>query len=148
ICVLGADHDAYAKTIKTAVKALKADIKHATPICQLVTFNLEGKSVKFSKRKGNAVRLADFLEEVSKDVVRFLMLSKKLGAPFIFDYEQALEVSMKNPVFYVQYASARAHSVLRNAKDIIPQFFESDIFQVNEYQTLLIAMNDWKKVLR
>lgn len=148
ICVLGADHDSYAKRIKIAVKALKNDIKHETPVCQMVTFNSDGKNVKFSKRKGNSIRLSELLDEVSKDIVRFMILSKKPGTPFIFDFGKAVEVSMQNPVFYVQYACARAHSVLRNYGKSNCEIYENcEALSYSEYQNLIVLCKEWPSVL-
>jgi arginyl-tRNA synthetase len=159
ICTLGADHDSYAKRIKIAVKGLKEDIKHETPICQMVTFEKEGKNVKFSKRLGNSTRVSEFIEEVSKDIVRFIMLSKKAGTPFTFDYDKACEISMQNPVFYVQYAYARAHSILRNQNQQQQNNQHQNkqnqtnttqeitkTFTIQEYQNLMIALINWEEV--
>jgi arginyl-tRNA synthetase len=74
-----------------------------------------GEPVKMSKRSGTFVTLADVVEEVGKDVVRFTMLTRKPDAQMEFDFAKVVEASKDNPVFYVQYASARIHSTLRKA---------------------------------
>ena len=74
-----------------------------------------GEPVKMSKRSGNFVTLADVVEEVGKDVVRFTMLTRKPEAQMDFDFAKVVEASKDNPVFYVQYAHARIHSTLRKA---------------------------------
>jgi arginyl-tRNA synthetase len=66
-----------------------------------------------SKRSGNFVTLAEVVEEVGKDVVRFTMLSRKPEAQMDFDFAKVVEASKDNPVFYVQYANARISSTLR-----------------------------------
>ena len=74
-----------------------------------------------SKRSGTFVTLTDVLDEVGKDVVRFIMLTRKNDAPLDFDLEKVLEQSRDNPVFYVHYAHARACSVLRHAAAELPE---------------------------
>jgi arginyl-tRNA synthetase len=76
--------------------------------------------VRMSKRAGTFVTLREVVDQVGKDVVRFMMLTRSSDAPLDFDLKQALEQSRENPVFYVQYAHARACSVLRNAADAFP----------------------------
>jgi arginyl-tRNA synthetase len=66
-----------------------------------------------SKRSGNFVTLADVVNEVGKDVVRFTMLTRKADAQMDFDFAKVVEASKDNPVFYVQYAHARVRSLQR-----------------------------------
>ena len=77
----------------------------------------DGEPMRMSKRSGNFVTLRDLIDEVGKDVVRFLMLTRKNDSQMEFDLVKAVEQSRENPVFYVQYAHARCHSVLRQAPD-------------------------------
>lgn len=116
ILVVGADHGGYVKRMTAAVKAITGgegslDVK----LCQLVRLYRDGEPVKMSKRAGDFVTLRDVVDEVGKDVVRFIMLYRKNEAPLDFDFVKVTEQSRENPVFYVQYASARLHSVLRQA---------------------------------
>ena len=74
-----------------------------------------GELVRMSKRAGTFVTLRDLLDEVGPDVVRFTMLTRKNDAAFDFDLVKATEQSRDNPVWYVQYANARTHSVVRQA---------------------------------
>src|SRR3546814_3114997 len=76
-----------------------------------------GEPVKMSKRSGSFVTLADVIEEVGKDVVRFTMLTRKSDAQMDFDFAKVVEASKDNPVFYVQYAHARICSLERKAKE-------------------------------
>ncbi|MGE4527673.1 MAG: DALR anticodon-binding domain-containing protein, partial [Rhodospirillaceae bacterium] len=89
-------------------------------ICQLVKLTRGGEPVKMSKRSGSFVTLRDVVDEVGKDVVRFIMLTRKNDAHLDFDLKKVTEQSKDNPVFYVQYAHARAHSVLRHAAEALP----------------------------
>jgi arginyl-tRNA synthetase len=121
INVFGADHAGYLTRVKAAVAALsdgKADLD--IKVCQLVRLFRSGEPVRMSKRAGTFVTLRDVVDEVGRDPVRFMMLYRKNDAPLDFDLAKVLEQSKDNPVFYVQYAHARAHSVLRNVRDTLP----------------------------
>ncbi|MFV0474949.1 MAG: arginine--tRNA ligase [Pikeienuella sp.] len=118
IDVFGADHGGYVKRMKAAVAALSEgktplDVK----LCQLVKLFKNGEPYKMSKRAGTFVTLRDVVDEVGPDVARFTMLTRKNDAPLDFDFAKAQEQSKDNPVFYVQYANARVHSVLRAAAE-------------------------------
>jgi arginyl-tRNA synthetase len=118
IDVFGADHGGYVKRMKAAVSALSdgkvpLDIK----LTQLVKLWKNGEPFKMSKRAGNFVTLRDVVDQVGPDVTRFHMLTRKNDAPLDFDFDKVLEQSKDNPVFYVQYAHARVHSVLRKAAE-------------------------------
>jgi len=121
IDIWGADHAGYIKRMQAAVRAItggegELDVK----ICQLVRLLREGQPVKMSKRAGTFVTMREVVEEVGRDSVRFIMLTRKNDAPLDFDLAKVLEQSRDNPVFYVQYAHARARSVLRNAAAEFP----------------------------
>lgn len=116
IDVLGADHGGYVKRMKAAVNALtEGEGELHVLLCQLVKLSRGGDPVKMSKRSGNFVTLREVVDEVGKDVLRFIMLTRKSDAQLEFDLEKVMEQSKDNPVFYVQYAHARCHSVLRHA---------------------------------
>ena len=117
IDIWGADHAGTVKRIKAAVGALTGgkvdfDIK----LVQMVRLLRNGEPVKMSKRSGSFVTLAEMVEEVGKDVVRFVMLTRKSDAQMDFDFAKVIEASRDNPVFYVQYAHARIQSTLRKAE--------------------------------
>jgi len=127
IDVWGADHGGYIKRMQAAVKALSdgggtLDVK----ICQMVRLFRAGVPVKMSKRSGEFVTLRDVVDEVGRDVVRFIMLTRKNDAPLDFDFTAVMEQSRDNPVFYVQYAHARICSVLRLAAEDFPDTDLSD----------------------
>ena len=112
--IFGADHAGYVKRMTAAVKALSdgrvpLDIK----IVNLVKLLRAGEPVKMSKRAGTFVTLGEVVEEVGKDVVRFVMLTKRPESPMDFDFAKVVEQSRDNPVFYVQYAHARVASLGR-----------------------------------
>ncbi len=83
---------------------------------QLVKLFRNGEPVRMSKRAGEFVTLADVVAEVGRDPVRFMMLFRKSDAPLDFDFQKVTEQSKDNPVFYVQYAHARARSIMRQAE--------------------------------
>ena len=119
IDVWGADHGGYIKRMKAAVKAISEDAASLdVKVCQLVNLLDGGEPVKMSKRSGTFVTLRDVVEAVGRDVVRFIMLTRRNDAPLDFDFAKVTEKSRDNPVFYVQYAHARIRSVERNAADI------------------------------
>lgn len=123
IDVWGADHGGYVKRMQAAVKAVTGqegdlDVK----LCQIVHLKKGGEPFRMSKRAGNFVTLRDLVEELGengRDIVRFMMLTRKNDSQMDFDLDKAVEQSRDNPVFYVQYAHARCYSVFRNAADVI-----------------------------
>jgi len=126
IDVWGADHGGYVKRMKAAVEALTdGQGRLEILICQLVKLLRDGQPVKMSKRAGTFVTLREVIDEVGKDVVRFIMLTRKNDAPLDFDLTKVMEQSRDNPVFYVQYAHARARSVLRLAAAELPDLDQS-----------------------
>ncbi|MHA1151382.1 MAG: arginine--tRNA ligase [Alphaproteobacteria bacterium] len=122
IDVWGADHGGYVKRMKAAVKALSGGaVELDVKLCQMVKLLRDGDPVKMSKRAGAFVTLRDVIDEVGKDVVRFIMLTRKNDASLEFDLGKVLEQSRDNPVFYVQYAHARCRSVQRHAVEAFPE---------------------------
>lgn len=140
INVFGADHSGYVKRMQAAVKALsdgkaELDIK----VCQLVRLLRAGEPVKMSKRAGTFVTLREVVDEVGRDPVRFMMLFRKNDATLDFDLAKVVEQSKDNAVFYVQYAHARAYSVLRNARETFPDL---DVTQAGLGGADLTKLND------
>ena len=118
IDIWGADHAGTVKRIVAAVQALtggktRFDVK----LVQMVRLMRNGEPIKMSKRAGNFVTLADVVNEVGKDVVRFTMLTRKADAQMDFDFAKVVEASKDNPVFYVNYAHARIASLHRRATE-------------------------------
>ncbi len=118
IYVLGADHSGYVKRLQAVVRALAEDkVELTVLLCQLVKLFRGGEPVRMSKRAGEFVTLREAVEEVGRDPIRFMMLYRKNDAPLDFDFQKVTEQSKDNPVFYVQYASARSHSAFRQASE-------------------------------
>ncbi len=121
--VWGADHGGYVKRMQAAVAALSGGkARLEVRLCQLVRLMRAGEPVKMSKRSGDFVTLREVVDEVGADAVRFMMLMRKNDAPLDFDLAKVIERSQDNPVFYVQYAHARARSVLRQGKAVFDDF--------------------------
>ena len=116
IDIWGADHGGYVKRMQSAVNAVTFDeAKLDVKICQIVHMLRDGKPVRMSKRSGDFITIEDVVTAVGKDVIRFIMLTRKNDQVLEFDFDKVVEQSRDNPVFYVQYAHARCCSVLRNA---------------------------------
>ena len=144
INVFGADHIGYIARMLFAVAAFsggKPDVKLwrteggsadlEIKVVQLVKLFKNGQPFKMSKRAGTFVTLRDVVDEVGRDPVRFMMLYRKELEPLDFDFAKVTEQSKDNPVFYVQYAHARAASVFRNAKEAFPDLTEKSSDVVN-----------------
>ncbi len=118
VFILGADHGGYVKRLEALGRALSdGALEINVMLCQLVKLYRDGEPVRMSKRSGEFVTLRDVVDEVGRDPIRFMMLYRKNDAPLDFDFAKVTEQSKDNPVFYVQYASARCHSVFRQAAE-------------------------------
>ena len=125
--VWGADHKGYIGRMQAAVAAVTGgEAALDVRICNLVNLYEKGRPVKMSKRSGTFVTLREVVDEVGRDVVRFMMLTRGSDASLDFDLKRALDQSRDNPVFYVQYAHARACSVLRNVREVFPRLSVED----------------------
>jgi arginyl-tRNA synthetase len=143
IDIWGADHAGTVKRIKAAVAALTEgrtpfDVK----LVQMVKLLRAGEPVKMSKRSGNFVTLADVVDEVGRDVVRFSMLTRKSDSQMDFDFAKVVEASKDNPVFYFNYAHARIASVTRKAPAEfadLPQTADLALLEEDELELVRIA---------
>ena len=120
INILGADHAGYIKRITSSVDALsKTNNKLICKVSQLVKLIKNNKPFKMSKRKGDYITVDDLISEVGKDATRFIMLNRSSDVELDFDFDNVIEKSKDNPLYYVQYAYARISSVFRHiGKDI------------------------------
>lgn len=119
ILLLGADHIGYKKRLQSSVTALSdGHAKCTVKICQLVKLLDNGIQSKISKRLGNIIRLSEVLNDIGRDALRFAILSKSLDTVLEIDVSKLQEQTKDNPIFYVQYASARANSILNRAKHL------------------------------
>lgn len=116
--ILGPDHHGYIPRLKAAAAALghsKDDLD--VLIVQLATIYRDGKEVSMSTRRGEFISLREVIDEVGRDAARFFFLMRQSSAHLEFDLELAKKQSAENPVFYIQYAHARIHSLIQKAKD-------------------------------
>ncbi len=154
--VLGSDHQGYKKRMQAAAHALAGNkIDFEMKFCQLVNFLQNGQPYKMSKRKGTFITIEDVLEEVDKDIIRFVMLTRRNDQVLDFDLEKVKEQSKDNPVFYVQYANARINSSLNNAikynKDyetaIENKSYNLSLLKRQEEINLIKKMSSWPKII-
>ena len=146
INIFGADHGGYVKRMNAAVAALSGqdgmlDIK----LCQLVNLLDKGKPVKMSKRAGTFVTVRDVIDSVGADVIRFIMLTRRNDQTLDFDFAKVTEQSRDNPVFYVQYAHARACSVLRQG--VMPDQADLALLKADSELALLKQLASWPKIV-
>ncbi|WP_333023516.1 arginine--tRNA ligase [Wolbachia endosymbiont of Pentidionis agamae] len=147
ILELGSDHGGYIKRLKAIVAALSNNqAKIEIKLHNIVNFLDNGKPVKMSKRSGNFLTAKDVVEEVGKDITRFIMLTRKNDMVLDFDFTKVKEQSKDNPIFYVQYASARAHSLMRRAPRELPPANLSFI-SCDEEISLIKVLAKWPEIV-
>ncbi|HEX5536781.1 MAG TPA: arginine--tRNA ligase [Sphingobium sp.] len=141
IDIWGADHAGTVKRITAAVAALtEGRLRFDVKLVQMVRLLRDGEPVKMSKRSGNFVTLADVVNEVGKEVVRFTMLTRKADAQMDFDFAKVVEASKDNPVFYVQYAHARIASLGRRLADTGMELSLPDMSRLDTAELALVKL--------
>ncbi|MBT9151174.1 MAG: Arginine--tRNA ligase [candidate division WS2 bacterium] len=144
IDVWGADHHNHVTRIKNSLKSLNINPdRFEVILIQLVRLISKGKEILMSKRSGEFITLRELIEEVGKDVARYIYLTRSSNSPLDFDLDLALKESMANPVFYIQYAYVRAGSILKQAaiKGI-------EIRKADEVNYALLSSNTEFRLLR
>ncbi|HCL56388.1 MAG TPA: arginine--tRNA ligase [Spirochaetia bacterium] len=142
IDILGADHHGYVKRITAAVSALsEKKVKLDILIGQLVNLFRNGDPVRMSKRSGEIITLDEVMDEIGVDALRYILVSKKHTQTVDFDLEEVKKQSKDNPVFYIQYAFARIHSIKKNIeeKDYQPEINFKNL-EESERQLLLFML--------
>ena len=151
INILGADHAGYIKRISSSVEALSNSKERLIcKVSQLVKLIKDKKPFKMSKRKGDYITIEDLINEVGKDATRFIMLNRSSDVELDFDFDNVIEKSKDNPLYYVQYCYARICSVFRHiGKDL-----KSDLNITNydfEYSKdeikILKKLSEWPKCI-
>ena len=149
INILGADHAGYIKRISSSVEALSnSENKLICKVSQLVKLIKDKKPFKMSKRKGDYITVDDLINEVGKDATRFIMLNRSSDVELDFDFNNVIEKTKDNPLYYVQYCYARIASVFRH----IDKDLKSDI-KINKYDfeyskdeiNILKKISEWPK---
>ena len=149
INILGADHAGYIKRISSSVEALSnSKNKLICKVSQLVKLIKNKKPFKMSKRKGDYITVDDLINEVGRDATRFIMLNRSSDVELDFDFDNVIEKSKENPLYYVQYCYARIASVFRNLKKDISSDIEVKEFNFeysNEEINILKKISEWPK---
>ncbi len=149
INILGADHAGYIKRISSSVDALSNSRgKLICKVSQLVKLIKDRKPFKMSKRKGNYITLEDLINEVGKDAARFIMLNRSSDVELDFDFDQVVEKSKDNPLYYVQYCYARICSVFRVVKiDLNSEIKinKYDFQYSNDEINIIKKLSEWPK---
>ena len=151
INILGADHAGYIKRISSSVEALSnSKEKLICKVSQLVKLIKDKKPFKMSKRKGDYITIEDLVNEVGRDATRFIMLNRSSDVELDFDFDNVIEKSKDNPLYYVQYCYARICSVFRhldkNLKsdlDITKYDFEYSKDEIK----ILKKLSEWPKCI-
>ena len=151
INILGADHAGYIKRISSSVEALSSSKgKLICKVSQLVKLIKDKKPFKMSKRKGDYITLEDLICEVGKDATRFIMLNRSSDVELDFDFDNVVEKSKDNPLYYVQYCYARISSVFRNINRDLNNDINADKFDFvysNEEIEILKKLSEWPKCI-
>ena len=116
----GADHHSTITRVRAGLQALDAGVPQGWPeyvLHQMVTVMRDGAEVKLSKRAGSYVTLRDLIDWVGCDATRYFLVARAPSSQLTFDVDLALAKSNENPVYYIQYAHARAASILRKAHE-------------------------------
>ena len=151
INILGADHAGYIKRISSSVEALSnSKEKLICKVSQLVKLIKDKKPFKMSKRKGDYITIEDLVNEVGRDATRFIMLNRSSDVELDFDFDNVIEKSKDNPLYYVQYCYARICSVFRHLDkdlksdlDITKYDFEYSKDEIK----ILKKLSEWPKCI-
>jgi arginyl-tRNA synthetase len=118
IDVWGADHHGYVPRVKAALEAMGADASRLDVLLvQFAILYRGGEKAQMSTRSGEFITLRELRKEVGRDAARFFYVMRKCEQHMDFDLDLAKSQSSDNPVYYVQYAHARIHAVLRQAAE-------------------------------
>ena len=133
INIWGADHQGHVPRMKSAVEALGIDPERLTIlISQMVTLKRGTEVVRASKRTGDFVTLRELADEVGSDACRYFFLARSPSTQMEFDLELAKRESSENPVYYIQYAHARNHSILNLARSRDIDWSSGDVSLLND----------------
>ena len=149
--ILGADHAGYIKRISSAVDALSnSNVKLICKVSQLVKLIKNKKPFKMSKRKGDYITVDDLINEVGKDATRFIMLGRSSDVELDFDFDNVIEKSKDNPLYYVQYCYARIASVFRHLEIDLEKDLEIKNlnFEYSQYEIdIFKKISEWPKCI-
>lgn len=153
INIWGADHHGYVARVKAAMQALGYDPNRLEiQLLQMVSLLRNGVGVKMSKRAGTAITLRELVDEVGVDATRYFFIMRSLDSQLDFDIELAKSQSSDNPVYYIQYAHARIHSIFRQAKEAgisLDQVMSADFSALTDEAELALIkrMGEYQKLI-
>ncbi len=149
INVWGADHHGYIDRVKASIQALgyPEDMLEII-IVQIVTLIRGGEKVTMSKRAGEFVTMRDVIDEVGRDAARYFYIMRSSDSHFDFNLELAKEESSNNPVYYIQYAHARIHSILENAGELNTENANLNLLDKEEEIELIKWMAHYPEVIK
>ena len=149
--ILGADHAGYIKRISFSVEALSnSKNKLICKVSQLVKLIKDKKPFKMSKRKGDYITIDDLIKEVGRDATRFIMLNRSSDVQLDFDFDNVIEKSKENPLYYVQYCYVRIASVFRQINKDLKTNIKIDkySFEYSEDEiNILKKLSEWPKCI-
>ncbi len=148
----GADHHSTITRVRAGLQALDLGIPSGWPdyvLHQMVTVLRNGEEVKISKRAGSYVTLRELIDEVGCDATRFFLAARHPDTQMVFDIDLAKSQSNENPVYYIQYAHARIHSVLSQWGGDQSKLAEADmsVLLSEHEQTLLQRLIDYPQLI-
>ena len=151
INILGADHAGYIKRISSSVDALSnSKVKLICKVSQMVKLIKNKKPFIMSKRKGDYITVDDLINEVGKDATRFIMLNRSSDVVLDFDFDNVVEKSKENPLYYVQYCYTRIASVFRNINKDLNSKLKINNYDFNysdEEIDILKKLSEWPKCI-
>ena len=125
---MGADHAGYVKRLSSGVNVLSDGDTHLDiAIMQMVSLSNDGTSSRMSKRAGNFVLVRDLLSELSVGELRYFLLSRSQNSQLSINIDELKKKSLDNPIYYIQYANARIHAILK-------KYHEMDIDESSFYK--------------
>ncbi len=147
INIWGADHIGYINRMKSLTEVITDNPNYLEVyVCQIVRLIKDNNFLKMSKREGNFITLNEIVKKVGKDPLRYFMISSKSETPMDFDMDKVIEKNKDNPIFYCQYAYARASSVINKSKTF--KEFKNFENKFNEFNYSLLSKYEWEIILK
>ena len=128
INIWGADHHGYIARIKASIDFLGFDSNNLEVLlAQMVSLLKDGQPYKMSKRAGNFILIQDVVNDIGADSLKFVFLSKSLDTHLEFDVQDLSKEDSSNPVFYINYANARIHTLLEKSNLSLEDINKTDL---------------------
>lgn len=148
INIWGADHHGYIARVKAAIEFLGYESsKLEILLSQMVALLKGGEAYKMSKRAGNFILMKDVVEDVGADALRLIFLSKKADTHLEFDVEDLKKQDSSNPVYYINYAHARIHTLFEKSQNSLDNFTKDFTNLSESLRDLLVLALNLSKVL-